>query len=93
MLGNFFSAWSLFATALMLYLYYWYKRPKHFPPGPRGIPLLGVLPFLGKYPEKVIKQWSKKYGSIMSVRFGPQDMIILNDFDSIQKVMLKRSLV
>ena len=87
-ISNFFSTWSLIVTGLLLYLYSWYRRPKRFPPGPRGVPLLGVIPFVGKYPEKVIKQWSRKYGPIMSVRFGPQDMIVLNDFESIQKVII-----
>ena len=84
--NNYFSVWSLAVTALLLYLYYWYKRPKKFPPGPRGVPGLGVLPFLGTYPERKMKQWSKKYGSIMSIRFGTTDVIVLNDFDAIQQV-------
>jgi len=84
--NNYFSSWSLIITALLLYLYYWYKRPKHFPPGPRGIPGLGVIPFFGYYPEKVITKWSKKYGNIMSIRFGTSDVVVLNDFESIQQV-------
>ena len=83
---DFFSTWSLIATALLLYFYYWYKRPNHFPLGPKGVPFLGVLPFLGKHPERVMKKWSRKYGSVMAVRFGPKDVIVLNDFDAIQQV-------
>ena len=73
-LPSFFSAWSLVLTVLLLYLYNWYKRPKNFSPGTRGIPALGVLPFMGKYPERAIKKWSKTYGPVLSVRFGTQDV-------------------
>ena len=85
-LWNYFSTWSVIVTAILLYLYNWYKRPKRFPPGPRGVPFLGVIPFLGKFPERVMKKWGKKYGSIMSVRFGPSDVVVLNDFEAIQQV-------
>ena len=84
--GDYFSPISIIVTILLLYLYNWYKRPANFPPGPRGVPLLGVLPFMGKYPEKVLKKWSKNYGAVMGVRFGPNDLVVLNDFDAIQQV-------
>ena len=87
-LPSFFSTWSLVVTVLLLYLYNWYKRPKNFPPGPRGIPALGVLPFMGKYPERAIKKWSKTYGPVLSVRFGTQDVVMLNDLESVQQVIL-----
>jgi len=87
-LSSYFSTWYLVVILVaLLYLYNWYKRPKHYPPGPRGVPLLGVIPFLGRYHERTIKNWSKSYGSIMAVRFGPQDVVILNDFEAIQQVL------
>ena len=52
--------------------------------------MLGVIPFLGKFPERKIKKWSETYGQIMSVRFGTQDMVVLNDFESIHQVSLCR---
>ena len=65
---------------------YWYRRPSCFPPGPRGIPLIGVVPFLGKYPERTYKKWSKTYGPILSARLGGKETIVLNSFDVIQQV-------
>ena len=81
-----YTTLSIVVTLLLLSLYKWYQRPKHFPPGPRGLPLLGALPFLGAYPERKMKQWSKSYGPIMSVRFGHEDVVVLNDFSAIQSV-------
>jgi len=67
-------------------VFHWYRRPKNFPPGPRGLPLLGVVPWLGIYTQKTFVEWSKKYGSVMSVRMGMEDLVVLNDFESIQEV-------
>ena len=72
--------------ALLLYLMYWYKRPYKYPPGPRGLPFVGYLPFLSKTMERDICKLSQKHGPIISLRLGPTDVVILNDFDSIQKV-------
>ena len=71
---------------LILYLVYWHRRPKDFPPGPRGIPILGYFP-LFKDPIKKLYELSKKYGPVMSVRMGAEDIIFLNDFGSINQVL------
>ena len=41
---------------LICYHYYYSKRrfPKNYPPGPKGIPLLGVLPFITSRPDKKV---------------------------------------
>ena len=81
-----FSKWPLVIIILTILIYSWYQRPVNFPPGPRGVPLLGALPILGKHPERTMQAWSKTFGPIMAVRFGPRDMVVLNDFNSIQQV-------
>ena len=71
---------------VVLYFVNWYHRPNKFPPGPRGIPFLGYLPFLGKNSAKTAYELSKQYGSIMSIRLGNIDQVFLNAFDSVHKV-------
>ena len=56
------------------------------PPGPKGVPLLGAIALFGKYPERTMKEWSKRYGKIMSVRLPLEEMVVLNDYDSIHQV-------
>nr|XP_026694607.1 cytochrome P450 2C41-like [Ciona intestinalis] len=83
---------STLATFLVVFyaVYYWYKRPGSYPPGPRGYPLVGVLPRLGKYPERVMRKWSRKYGPVMSVRMGRNDWVSLNDYSSIKEALVKQ---
>ncbi|CAK8696143.1 unnamed protein product [Clavelina lepadiformis] len=73
-------------------VYYWYRRPKNFPPGPRGIPFLGVVPLFGKWPERQCNEWKKKYGPVFSIRvLGREEWIVLNDFESINQCFVKQS--
>ena len=82
--SNILKFFVLFGVLLIYYR--WYRRPNNFPPGPRGIPILGAVPWLSKNPAKTFAAWSNKYGSILSVRMGSEDWIILNDYESIHEV-------
>lgn len=50
------------------------KDGNPIPPGP---PLR--YPFLPKYPERLLHQWTKKYGGIYSVWMGNQLFVVMND--------------
>ena len=70
-------------------LYRWWKKPHpNFPPMVRGVPILGVLPFLDShYPQKTFKKWSLEMKSpIISVRMGNNDTIVLNTFEAVNQV-------
>uniref|UniRef100_F6THU3 Uncharacterized protein n=1 Tax=Ciona intestinalis TaxID=7719 RepID=F6THU3_CIOIN len=70
----------------------WWRRPHGLPPGPRGIPLLGVIPFMGEFPERVIKKWSlEKYGPIMCARMGMEDGVFLNTAEAIKMAFCDKS--
>ncbi|XP_076824768.1 cytochrome P450 2J6-like [Clavelina lepadiformis] len=75
---------------ILFLLCYWHRRPKKFPPGPRGIPFLGVIPFVGAFPERAFAKWSKMYGPVLSVRMGREDWVILNDFQSLNQAFVKQ---
>ena len=88
---NLFQDWfwaiGLFSVFL-LYVKYWYQRPYKFPPGPRGIPILGCTSLFGKNLGYEIFKLSQTYGPILSIRLGWKDAVFLNDFTSIEKVSL-----
>lgn len=75
-------------VSFLLSLYCWYRRPINFPPGPVGVPGLGVVPFLDKMAARSFTEWGKKYKKgVMSVRLGGNDLVIINRADVIKKVL------
>nr|XP_002121048.1 cytochrome P450 2B11-like [Ciona intestinalis] len=78
-------------TLVILVYYYWWKLPHpRYPPGVRGIPVMGATPFFGKYPQETLARWSRdKYGPIMSARFGQDEAVVLNDFETMHEAFVK----
>ncbi|XP_022108906.1 cytochrome P450 2C15-like [Acanthaster planci] len=60
------------------------------PPGPWGWPIIGIMPTLAHgYPQKIITEMSKTYGSVMSFKLGSHLAVVLNDFDTIKEAFAK----
>lgn len=58
----------------------------NLPPGPRGLPFLGYLPYLlGKDPHLLLIDLSKKYGKVFSLYCGPKLCIVCNDWPSAEE--------
>ncbi|XP_059653802.1 cytochrome P450 71AU50-like [Cornus florida] len=54
------------------------KNGRRLPPGPRGLPILGHLHMLGKFPHRDLHRLAKKYGPIMYTRFGFVSNIVVS---------------
>ncbi|XP_029824045.3 cytochrome P450 2J4-like [Ixodes scapularis] len=68
----------------------WFKKrsvapDKLLPPGPRGVPFLGFLPFLGSSPHITYKRLSETQGPVLRVKLGSTNVVVLNDLDSIKE--------
>ncbi|XP_039274009.2 uncharacterized protein LOC120347963 [Styela clava] len=88
--------WSIILcllTSTVYSLYTFIKRPRNFPPGPRGIPILGVAPFVGSRPEVTFAKWSETYGDIIGFKLGSDYTVVLNSYDAIQEALVKNSSV
>nr|XP_039262267.1 cytochrome P450 2C30-like [Styela clava] len=78
----------VFITGLVIY---WYRRDSRLPAGPRGIPIFGINLFLGSDPTKKFMEWSRKYGTAYTARFGNTDMVVLTDYDVIHDVHIRQA--
>ncbi|KAK4014855.1 hypothetical protein OUZ56_027365 [Daphnia magna] len=72
---------ELCATILLIgFILKMTKRPHNFPPGPRGLPLVGYLPFFSswdpQYPHKAMKKISEVYGPVVGLYVGPSRPVI-----------------
>nr|QST15065.1 CYP370A3 protein [Diaphanosoma celebensis] len=67
----FFVVWTIIQLAI---------RPKNFPPGPRGLPLVGYFPFLSEhdpiYPFKAMMKLAEIYGPVVGFYLGPKQPFI-----------------
>ncbi|XP_002129285.2 cytochrome P450 2J4-like [Ciona intestinalis] len=65
--------------------------PPGFPPGERGLPFLGVLPYLGEHPHNVLKEWSYKHGDIMAIKLGTTNAVIISSQSALNEVFVKKA--
>ncbi|XP_076348012.1 cytochrome P450 18a1-like [Tachypleus tridentatus] len=49
------------------------------PPGPRGLPLFGFLPFLGRDFHLTLTSLARTYGSVYQIFLGGKRVVVLND--------------
>ncbi|XP_039157635.1 cytochrome P450 71AU50-like [Eucalyptus grandis] len=68
-------------------------KKKELPPGPRGFPILGNLPSLGKNPHHDLRKLAQKYGPIMYLRLGFMPTIIVSSPEAAELVLKTHDLV
>lgn len=57
------------------------------PPGPRGLPLIGSLPFLERDLHRYFADLSKVYGPIMKIRLGSKLCVVLGSSSAAKEVL------
>ncbi|CAM1321594.1 Uncharacterised protein g7825 [Pycnogonum litorale] len=63
-------------------------RKSKLPPGPVGLPFIGSLIAIKYYtPAKYFQYLSKKYGPIITVYFGMEPVIVLNEYNEIKEIL------
>ncbi|KAF9891400.1 hypothetical protein FE257_004256 [Aspergillus nanangensis] len=79
----------------LLWKYFWAsRRPANFPPGPPTRPFLGNLHQLPQS-QAFLKfhEWSQTYGSIVGLKLGPQNVVILNGWKPVRDLLDKRGAI
>jgi len=68
------------------------KNPAPFPPGPKGLPLLGNLADMPSVkPWLTFTEWGQKYGDISHAEVLGQHIIILNNVKTAVELLDKKS--
>ncbi|XP_013404967.1 cytochrome P450 2C42-like [Lingula anatina] len=68
----------------------WMFPPSTLPPGPRGLPVVGALPYLGRDVTGTLETWAREYGPVFSANFGSRPVVFLNGFDVIKEALVTR---
>ena len=66
------------------------KKRYKLPPGPRGLPLVGYLPFFGKDPPVTFMELRKTYGDVISIRMGSWPTIVINGREAIREALVTK---
>ncbi|XP_033748665.1 steroid 17-alpha-hydroxylase/17,20 lyase-like [Pecten maximus] len=72
---------------------YWLiKRNKYrLPPGPLALPLVGNYSLLGDpMLHETCARLSEKYGPVITIQFGPMQMVILNTIEAVVEAMVTK---
>ncbi|KAK7750527.1 hypothetical protein SLS62_007503 [Diatrype stigma] len=58
-------------------------------PGPRGLPLVGSLPWLwGKVHAEQYRQWAARYGDVFQVQLGQRTVVVVNSSSAARALFL-----
>lgn len=66
----------------------WLRYNSTLPPGPWGCPIRGYLPYVKGAMHLQYKKLAEKYGTVFSVRFGSDLMVIVSDYRIIHEIFL-----
>jgi cytochrome P450 len=87
-----YGSWTIKLLSLLTAYFAWtqLKRPAGIPPGPRGVPILGYLPFILEHRGVLFQQIARKYGQIFSLYVFKSLTVVLNDYYHIRKAFIDR---
>ncbi|GJE86534.1 cytochrome P450 [Phanerochaete sordida] len=82
---------TLAVTVLLIQLYRKLQQRSPYPPGPRGLPLIGnVLDMPTSHEWRRFAEWGEKYGDIVYLNLLGQPMVILNSAPHASALLDKR---
>ncbi|KAM0328704.1 hypothetical protein ACHAQA_005117 [Verticillium albo-atrum] len=64
-----------------------------YPPGPKGLPLIGNAHQLGTNPHRQLQVWARQYGELVSVRLGWENWVLVNSPGAVREIFDKQSAV
>ncbi|XP_061169882.1 cytochrome P450 2J3-like [Saccostrea echinata] len=92
-LGEVFTFTNVLLLLLLVLLLILWKRsqiPKDLPPGPKGIPLLGVVNINPQKMFEQFREFRKEYGDVFGFYIGRSYSVIINGEETIRDVFVKK---
>ncbi|XP_077174259.1 cytochrome P450 1A4-like [Paroedura picta] len=85
-------ACSISCLVLMIAKTFWKPVPQGLKrlPGPRGYPLVGNVPDLGKDPHLALTEMSQHYGDVMQIQLGTRPVLVLSGLETIRQALVKQ---
>jgi isoflavone 2'-hydroxylase len=81
------------AFKLIIHLQTRTRTPKHLPPSPPSLPILGHLHLAKKPIHRTFHSLSQKYGHIFSLRFGSRLVVIVSSPSAVEECFTKNDIV
>ncbi|XP_030462012.1 cytochrome P450 71AU50-like [Syzygium oleosum] len=86
-------AFALIAHFVLRALLWKTRSKKRLPPGPRGFPILGNLPWLGQNPHHDLHKLAQNYGPLMYLRLGFVPTIVISSPEVAEQFLKTHDLV
>ncbi|XP_067685098.1 steroid 17-alpha-hydroxylase/17,20 lyase-like [Haliotis asinina] len=82
----------MLVLAVTVMVYFMTRKRYKFPPGPRGLPLLGnILAVQNKSLYRFLMQLEKRHGPVITLDFGPVRCVFLNNVEVVQEAFVGKS--
>ncbi|KAL8516814.1 hypothetical protein ACS0TY_015172 [Phlomoides rotata] len=83
---------SILTGVVLLVLFFIPRKSSTTPPGPRGIPVFGNLLQLGDLPHETMHNWRKDYGSVLWLKLGSVNTMVVQNAASAAELFKKHDL-
>ncbi|XP_059157602.1 cytochrome P450 2C70-like [Physella acuta] len=85
------TTWLAVLLVLVLSWYWTASQSKNLPPSPGiALPFIGHMYLLEKNPRKQFERWVKRFGPAFSLRFGMNQVVVLNTYDVLKEALVKQ---
>ncbi|KAF2298997.1 hypothetical protein GH714_029621 [Hevea brasiliensis] len=78
---------SILGTCLLVWVSKTARGKAHLPPGPRGFPILGYLPFLGPNLHQLFMELAQNYGPIYKLSIGQKLCVIISSPTLVKEIV------
>ncbi|XP_057381565.1 methyl farnesoate epoxidase-like [Daphnia carinata] len=90
MVAAIFLGLILLGLVIILLVFSQCRRPANIPPGPRGLPVVGYIPFLKKHdakPYKALIKLSQTYGPVTGFYMGPSLTVAVCGYEAVKEAL------